>query len=128
MEYSGNLEIKSASITGIPTELRHINKSLEFRNIYGAPEWVYINISYPDDLQRINESTLRVWRDSEGWTNCTEPWAEACGINQGENYVFSNITEFSTFAVLGDFLNCTDEDGDGPTGVIGECAELASRI
>jgi PGF-pre-PGF domain-containing protein len=64
--------------------------------------WLFLNISYTDDdIQGLDESTLRIWRYSEEGEEGN--WTQVVGINGvniEENYVYANITSFSTFVPL----------------------------
>ena len=99
-----------------PNGYRNISKYL---NITGnSSSWLFLNISYNDsDLNGIDESTLRIAKYSGGtWeTNCSV-FANSCGVDTVNNYVYANITNFgSIFAPLGQIqeagvCNCSSCD------------------
>ncbi len=80
--------------TNIGRYLSIINNSLD--------SWAFINISYTDvELGFVDESTLRLWKWDGSWIG-PGGWASPNGVNTADNYVYANITQFSTFAPLGE--------------------------
>ena len=87
----------------------NISKYVNATNVT-ADSWLFLNVSYSDsDILGVQESALRMWKNNGSWY-----WVQGSGVNEAENYVFVNITEFSIFAPLGSIsaagLNCTCGD------------------
>jgi parallel beta-helix repeat protein len=69
--------------------------------------WLYLTFYYTDDdVGNVNESSLRVWKYNGSWYNTS--FYSINNVNTAGNYVYANITSFSTFAPMGqaggDFL------------------------
>ncbi|MDY6864872.1 MAG: NosD domain-containing protein [Halobacteriota archaeon] len=96
--YGNGIKIKTTdSAPAGPTSYSNISKYVNAINLT-ASSWLSINMSYDySDISGFNESTLRIFRH-----NSTD-WSEVngSGVNTSLNYVFANITEFSTFAPMG---------------------------
>ena len=92
-----------------PAEKMNISKYVNATEVT-ANSWMFLNVSYNDaDIAGVEESTLRLWKNNGSWHE-----VEGSGVNEAENYVYANITEFSIFAPLGSTpsagLNCTCGD------------------
>ncbi|MDY6932143.1 MAG: NosD domain-containing protein, partial [Halobacteriota archaeon] len=84
------------SIPSDPSSYTNISKYVNATNVT-ASSWLALNVSYDDsDISGLNESTLRILRH-----NSTD-WSEVNGsvLNAPLNYVYANITKFSTFALM----------------------------
>ncbi len=81
---------------------KSIDKYVTITNT-SANSWIFINISYSDsDIVGINESTLKIVRyNGTEWFINQTAYTYTFGINTAENYVYANITNFSTFVVFG---------------------------
>jgi len=107
-----NFESKDIALKSVsappedPPNYKNISKYVNATNNAGD-SWLFLNISYNDsDLNGIDESTLRIakYGDNSGtWeTNCSN-FANSCGVDTVNNYVYANITDFgSIFAPLGE--------------------------
>jgi PGF-pre-PGF domain-containing protein len=108
--YDGSVHLKNSNGTGRPnpTGYSNISHYLELANgsLGGANAWIFINISYKDsDLPpSITESSLRIWKNSSGsWNqNLNSSGNLVSGVNTAANYVYANISNFSSvFAPMG---------------------------
>ncbi|MDY6959508.1 MAG: NosD domain-containing protein, partial [Halobacteriota archaeon] len=96
--YGNGIKIKTTDLApSDPTSYSNISKYVNATNLT-ASSWLSINMSYDDsDISGFNESTLRIFRyNSTDWSE-----VNGSGVNTSLNYVFANITEFSTFAPMG---------------------------
>jgi parallel beta-helix repeat protein len=77
-----------------------IGKYLEITN-ETANSWIFLNISYTNaDVQNVDEGSLKLYRwMGEGWVEADGSGVN--GVNTNENYVYANLTQFSTFAPFG---------------------------
>ncbi|MEM4327697.1 MAG: right-handed parallel beta-helix repeat-containing protein [Candidatus Woesearchaeota archaeon] len=100
------------------------NKSLgKFTNITNSTgnAWLFINITYTDEevaAAGIVESTLRIWRyNGTAWTNESFFAPGQYGVDTTNNFVFANITGFSTYGVFGaefiELSSCGDITSSG---------------
>lgn len=79
-----------------PANRSAIHKHLNVTNT-SADAFIFLNVSYTDqDVDGINESSLRMWQYDGSWSMIPRS-----GVNAVENYVYANITEFSVIAPLG---------------------------
>ncbi|MBU5575417.1 MAG: right-handed parallel beta-helix repeat-containing protein, partial [Candidatus Aenigmarchaeota archaeon] len=95
------------SIPSIPRDLRYV-KFINITNT-SANSFLFLNLSYNDiDLSiDANESSLSFWKfNNSGWFSCSE-FANNCGIDIENNYVYMNTTSFGDlFGVLGELNIC----------------------
>jgi len=92
------------AITGVgtppldPAGKANIGKYVNATNMT-ADSKLFLNVSYNEsDLAGLDESSLRMWRhDGTAWSVVA-----GSGVNEAENYVYANITEFSVFAPMGE--------------------------
>jgi parallel beta-helix repeat protein len=92
--------------------LRNISKYLDAGNTSNS-SWVFLNVSYTDqDVANVSETSLKWYR----WNGTV--WVDtgiiSNGVNTIDNYVYGNITSFSTFAPMASL--CYDSDDDGYNG------------
>lgn len=96
-----------------PTGKKNISRWVNATNInFMQDDGILLNISYSNaDIAGINESSLRVWRynafASSNWQIISE---QPYGVDIVNNYVYANLSNFSTFGVFGDELpiSCGD--------------------
>gem|GEM_PF-6624255 len=99
-----------------PTGKYSIGKYFNATNGTGSP-WMIVNITYADaeiaTAGITDENSLRIWRyntSASAWQNHT--FAGAYGVDTTNNFVYANISTFSTFGVFGDdpnaFSACTN--------------------
>jgi len=95
--YSGTIYVDSSSSPASdPSGYRNISKYLNITN-GTVDSWIYLNISYTDaDVAGITESALTMWKHNGSWSQVSAP----NGVDTVNNYVYSNITEFSVFAPM----------------------------
>ncbi len=95
--YSGDIKVSAfSSSINDPDGLYNIGKYLNITNATSA--WIYMNITYADfDVLSVEESTLRLYRYNGSWMNIT-----GSGVNEDNNFVYANVTDFSVFAPLGE--------------------------
>ena len=95
--YGNGIKIKGVDSPPLdPSGMKNIGTYINATNETSS-SYVFLNISYNEsDISSINESTLRMWRYN-GTT-----WTEVAGsnVNEADNYVYANITNFSIFAPL----------------------------
>ena len=58
--------------------------------------WVYLNMTY-DDSDVVNESSLALYKYNDSWHGASN-FSTTSGADTTNNYVYANITGFSTFA------------------------------
>lgn len=96
----GNASYPSAD----PSGYRNISKWINATN-QSADSWLYLNISYTNnEAYLMNESSIFIGRHNGSWEISTSSFASPSGIDLANNYVYANITNFSTgriFAPLG---------------------------
>jgi len=101
------------AITGVgtppldPAGKANIGKYVNATNVT-ADSKLFLNVSYNEsDLAGLDESSLLMWRhDGTAWSVVA-----GSGVNEAENYVYANITEFSVFAPMGLYpLNISKTD------------------
>jgi parallel beta-helix repeat protein len=94
-EYSGEVNITGVeSPNAPPTGNLSISKYI---NIEG-PSWMYLNLSYSDpDVSGIDESTLKIYRYSGGWSAVS-----GSTVDTANNVISANLTAFSDFGGFGD--------------------------
>jgi len=87
-----------------PANYYNISKYLQIDDLVGGSS-LALNISYTDaDLGDVSESTLAIARNDGSWETTTSNFANNYGVKTAQNYVYANITDFSTgsvFAPLG---------------------------
>ena len=96
--YGNGIKVKgvdtppSENISGIKSIGKYINAINETEK-----SWLFLNISYTEsDILDVNESTLSMWKhNGTSWSEVS-----GSGVNDAENYVYANITEFSIFAPM----------------------------
>ncbi|MFH1072641.1 MAG: NosD domain-containing protein [Nanoarchaeota archaeon] len=90
-----------------PPEYANIGKYLSINSTSG---WINLNVSYTDaEIANVNESTLRMWRYVNGWTD--QNFSLTNGVDMANNVVYAYITVFpGTYAPLGWRIirDCTD--------------------
>lgn len=90
---NGQVSLIDGSSPGAdPSGYTNINKYLEAQAV-GSP-WLQLNISY-NDRSPTNESALEMWKHNGSWYA-----VPGSGVNTASDYVYANITSFSTFAIL----------------------------
>ncbi|MEM4375858.1 MAG: right-handed parallel beta-helix repeat-containing protein, partial [Candidatus Woesearchaeota archaeon] len=93
-----------AASLGTPPGLTSLGKFANITNSTGDA-WLFINITYTDEevaAAGIIESTLRIWRhNGTAWTNESFFAPGQYGVDTTNNFVFANITGFSTYGVFG---------------------------
>ena len=103
--YGDGIKIKATdSAPSDPSSYASIGRYVNATNVTSG-SWLTLNVSYNDsDIAGVNESTLRMLRyNSTNWSE-----VNGSGVNMALNYVYANITEFSTFAPMGiPLLNIT---------------------
>lgn len=94
--YGDGIGIKGV-ITPKPdsSEKKSIGKFVNATN-FTATSWLFLNVSYADDVSGIEEDSLRLYR-WEGTWEILESY-----VNIAEDYVYANITSFSQIAPFGD--------------------------
>jgi len=108
--YDNGIELKGVDTAPTdPTGKVNISKYVDATDVT-VNSWLFLNVSYSDaDIAGVQESTLKMWKHNGSWYG-----VEGSGVNEAENYVYANITEFSIFAPLGSApsagLNCTCGD------------------
>jgi hypothetical protein len=118
--YSGTIFLKE-SLTqpgGFPLTYNSIGYFLNITNTT-ANAWIYLNVSYlHSDLGSLNESSLRIWKYSNEWSqNLNRTGALVSGVNNVSNYVYANISNFSSiFAPVG---RLTAEEPPTPPVIMG---------
>ena len=116
---TGNLSISQfAVLPAIVNEsLNHAPTFLHFElssNVNQTLEWILIKIYYNEsDLRGINESELVMhWynESSDHWVELSTSldFVNALGVDTANNYVWANVTHFSTYSFTGDEINCSD--------------------
>jgi len=103
-----NISLKKSVAITPPQGYKDIEKFIDIRRI-GENAWIFLNISYDDSkvLEEfgIDESTLRIWKYSEGvWYN--ESFYTVNDVDTVNDVVYANITSFSIFAPLGIQTTC----------------------
>ena len=95
--YDNGVGIKGVdAASGDPAGKTNIGKYVNATNVT-ADSWLFLNVSYSDaDVSGVQESTLRIWKHKGSWYE-----VGGSGVNEAENYVHMNITEFCIFAPLG---------------------------
>jgi parallel beta-helix repeat protein len=85
-----------------PSGYSNISKWINATN-NSANSWLFLNVSYTHgDLGSVNESTLFIARNNGTWETDTSKFASSYGNDTTNNYVYANITNFSSiFAPLG---------------------------
>ncbi len=93
-----DIAIKSVSSPAVaPTGYSGIGIYVNATN-NSADSWLFLNVSYTEsDIADMNENTLSMWKYNSSWSQV--PGAN--GVEASQNYVYANITSFSTFAPLG---------------------------
>ncbi|MEM4358255.1 MAG: NosD domain-containing protein, partial [Candidatus Pacearchaeota archaeon] len=115
--YAGNVSIKGISSPPVdPLSFKNIGKYLNIT----STDWIFLNVSYLEqDLNNINESTLRMSKYNGSWYTDPSFFATSYGVDTANNIVYANITSFSVFAPLGQAVcycdscaNCTAQLND----------------
>jgi parallel beta-helix repeat protein len=98
--FTGSLGIKGVTTPPAdPPGYNNIGKYLNITNNNG-PAWMSLNVSYSEaDITGLQESTLKFWRYNGTWQD--SGWYESLALDQANNIVKANITNFSIFAPLG---------------------------
>jgi hypothetical protein len=106
------------SFTGMGIVLTNYNPPADSNNLHNiskyasigsssSDSWIMLNISYDAVPSWIDENSLRIykWNNSD-WilANLTSNYS---GVDTINNVVYANITNFSTFAVMGELQNLT---------------------
>jgi parallel beta-helix repeat protein len=123
-----NIHVNSSPESpAFPSSLSSINKNLEITNHsipgpFQEESWIFLNISYNStDLGSVDESTLGIYE----YDNATATWNMVPGssVNTAQDYVYANITDFSTFGVASALQTPGDTGGSWPPTIITPTAE-----
>jgi parallel beta-helix repeat protein len=104
-----------------PIGYGNISKYLTLNNT-GSPAWIFLNISYNDvDVPPlVDETSLTIQRwNGTNWS--LYGFATDQDVDYINNWVWANISNFSTYAPMGTEITCTDNDGDGYNTEGGVC-------
>lgn len=127
--------ITAAYTFGSPFAQANISTYLNVTNITPLG-WVALNLSYdPADVaasEVTSESSMRLWKyddSTSAWTN-TGFFNSSFGINDPSNYVFANITSFSTFGIFGitPITTCGNITGAGAYTLVNDVSSTETCI
>lgn len=102
-----------------PSGKRNISMYVNATSTSIAGGWILLNISYSNaDIAGVNESSLRVWRYASygpaEWQLMNE---QPYGVNTTANYVYANLSNFSTFGVFGSLITQSE---------LSDCGDISS--
>ena len=103
-----NIEIEGSFIGDVPADSNNVYNISRYLNITNtsSDSSILLNFSYlsSDVSSLLNENSLRIYK----WNNSDWILANASdynGIDNASKVVYSNITSFSTFAIMGSLLD-----------------------
>lgn len=107
--------LNASSPAADPPYFRNISKFINATN-QSADSWLYLNIRYlENEINGLWEDSLVVAKYDSLWRTIPSQFANTYGVDKINNYVYANITDFSTgriFALLGQIpvnvSNCTN--------------------
>ncbi|MCX8194272.1 MAG: DUF2341 domain-containing protein, partial [Candidatus Pacearchaeota archaeon] len=102
--YGGQIALKGVATSARPSNpggYGNISKYINATNL-SSGSWLFLNVSYNDlDVSLVDENSLFMARHNGTWETNTSKFASSFGVDTTNNYVYANITNFSTFAPLG---------------------------